>query len=291
MADPDLLPPDIAVVVPVYDNEDALDELHRRLTAPLEAMGHPYTVTYVDDAGRDGSWAWIQATAAADPHVRGLRLARNVGQTRAICVGFEEVADARVVATIDADLDFDPADLPLLVEPVLAGADLAAGVRVERTDRWLARLWPSVAFNLAMRAGTGYRLGDVGCGYFAMSGALTRQIPGGQHRRLAIRPLLAELAGPTVTVPVRYRSRPGAGLSSARRLDTALEVLAVHPRPRLLAGAAAALLAAAGVRRWPPLLVPAAGFGALAFSLARRHRAIRAGAQGPLGDVAERVGG
>lgn len=288
----DLGPDHIAVVVPVFDDRDTLDELHARLATALDEIGRPYRLLYVHDAGAPTSWSWIRDRASTDRAVRGLRLARNVGQTRAICVGFEEVATAGIVATIDADLDFEPEALPELVAAVEAGADLAAGIRFERSDQPISRSVASRAFNLALRVLAGYRLGDAGCGYFAMTGALTRKLPSAGHRRLAIRPLIADLADNTTVVPVRYRSRPGSGISSLRRARIAFEVLAVDARPgAILAGAGLGASAIASVTCGPRLRwLPGALLTGAGVTLVTRHVRLRRSGRGSLGAVAERVG-
>lgn len=286
----DVRRPTVVVVVPVHDNVATLDRLHDGLTRALAELDASSSILYVDDASTDGSWHWIQERATADGVFRGIRLARNVGQTRAICVGFEEASAADVIATIDADLDFDPAELPRFVDAVLAGADLAAGIRVDRTDPLIHRLLPSRAFNLALRMTAGYREGDAGCGYFAMSGALARRLPSVGHRRLAIRPALDRLADSVTAVPVHYRSRPGSGISARRRLSIATEVLAVEPRPGLILAGIAGVAGARAGRGRPAWALPAAGAGVVATVLLARHRSLRRSACGALGDVAERVG-
>ena len=281
---------EVAVVVPVHDNLVTLDELHAGLLASLDEIGRPWRILYVDDASEDGSWSWIAAAAADDPRVHGVRLAANVGQTRAICVGFELVEDADAVATIDADLDFDPADLVRIVGPVLDGVDVAAGVRFDRTDHPVWRLAPSLAFNLGLRLVLGYRLGDAGCGYFAMSRRVVRAIPGAGPRRLAIRPLLSDLAGPTVQVLVRYRSRPRQGISARRRGRIAAEVFAVHPLTAQVTGIATALAVLVAWRRRSPAVGALATLAAAAtLGSWRLGRRLATTAEGPLGTVAERT--
>lgn len=155
----------ISVVVPVRNGAALVPDAHRRLGSCLARWGRPHELVLVDDGSTDGTWAAIEAAAAADPVVRGVSLRRNVGQAGAIAAGIRASA-GRVIATTDVDLETEPDDLLLLVAKVDAGAELASGRRRSRR-RW-AREVPSQAFNLYGRA-TGTGLRDLGCGTNALS--------------------------------------------------------------------------------------------------------------------------
>lgn len=265
---------EVAVVVPVHDNLTTLADLHHRLRS---AFPTPPTIVYVDDASTDGSWAWVAAAAAGDPTVHALRLLRNVGQTRAVAVGFDHLRRTRpepsILATIDADLEYDPADLARLVARCTGPSTVAAGVRVDRRGSPLAKQGSSAIFNAAIGLLQGDQLGDVGCGCFALSADLWPPESGRELRRLAIRHSIAVDAVVRAPLPVEHRPRPGADapMTTGRRARIALEVLAVTPRPTVLLAAASA--AASVHRRTRPigaLLAAAAGVHAASHLRLRR---------------------
>ncbi|WCO65876.1 glycosyltransferase family 2 protein [Iamia majanohamensis] len=285
----------VAVVVPVHDNAGTLPALHEGLTGAMAVLGRPWVVLYVDDASTDASWRWVRDQAATDAHVAGIRLATNVGQTRAVATGIAvavATTSPGVVATIDADLDYDPGQLPELLDALAGPRAVAAGVRTVRTGSSAAQVAASAAFNLTLRVATGYRLGDVGCGYIAMSAAVAADVGSAGARRLAIRPLLSDLAGTVAQVPVTYRTRSGGGTGWRARVAIATEVLAVGrgPAGALAAVAVAALVRAGPRRRRPGPVVLAALATATSAALTRRHRVLVATAAGPLAEVAEAVG-
>jgi glycosyltransferase involved in cell wall biosynthesis len=156
-------PPDIAVVIPVFNEADSLRELQRELAVALEELGHPWEVLFVDDGSRDGSDRIIAELAAADPRVRGLSFRRNFGKSAALAVGFRAVRGAWVM-TMDADLQDDPRELPKLVEAIEGGYDLVSGWKRSRQDP-LTKTLPSRLFNAVTSAAAGIRLHDFNCGF------------------------------------------------------------------------------------------------------------------------------
>jgi glycosyltransferase involved in cell wall biosynthesis len=113
------------VVVPAYNEAESLPELHRELSAALEAMGTSWEVLYVDDGSRDGTDQVIERLCAADAHAHGILLSRNFGKSAALATGFKAVRGA-FVCTLDADLQDDPAELPRL---------FACSIRVSTSSR------------------------------------------------------------------------------------------------------------------------------------------------------------
>ena len=112
--------PLISVVVPLYNEEEAIDELYRQLTAALEAYGAPYEVIVADDGSTDGSFEKLSAIHQRDPRWRIIRFRRNFGQTAGFSAGFDR-ARGEVIITIDADLQNDPADIPKLMARIDEG--------------------------------------------------------------------------------------------------------------------------------------------------------------------------
>lgn len=152
---------ELSIVIPVFNEEENLRPLHQELTAALEA--HSYELIYVDDGSIDGSREVLKEIAKSDPmHTHVIELRRNFGQTAAIAAGIDH-SHGDVIVTIDADLQNDPADIPLLVDKIRAGYDLASGWRVHRQDKFFTRRVPSQMANWLISQVTGVRLHDYGC--------------------------------------------------------------------------------------------------------------------------------
>jgi glycosyltransferase involved in cell wall biosynthesis len=117
---------ELSVVVPVYRSQSTLRELHRRLVAALEPLEAAFEIILVEDCGGDGSWQVIEALAAQDARVRGIRLARNYGQHNALLCGIRAARGALVV-TIDDDLQNPPEEIPKLLAELAQGHDVVYG--------------------------------------------------------------------------------------------------------------------------------------------------------------------
>ncbi|MCB0129300.1 MAG: glycosyltransferase family 2 protein, partial [Caldilineaceae bacterium] len=136
----------ISVVVPLFNEEESIPHLHEKLTAALEAYDRPYEIIIVDDGSSDRSYPLLSAIAQQDPRYQIVRLRRNFGQTAAFSAGFD-AARGDVIITMDADLQNDPADIPLLMSKVDEGFDIVSGWRKNRQDRYLDRKLPSMIAN------------------------------------------------------------------------------------------------------------------------------------------------
>jgi len=154
-------PPRVSTVVPVFEEEASLPELHRRIAAALDGAGMPFEAVYVDDGSRDGSLAALHRLADADPRVVVVELNRNYGQHAAVFAGLHE-ARGETVVTLDADLQNPPEDIPALVRKAEEGYDVVATVREGRRDPLLRRL-ASRFINLYTARATGVELHDYGC--------------------------------------------------------------------------------------------------------------------------------
>lgn len=115
--------PFFSVVVPVYNSEQTLPELHQRLTTVLEDLRRPYELIFVEDCGRDGSWQRLRALAAQDARITALQLMRNSGQGNATLAGLQAAA-GQVIITLDDDLQHPPEELPALIQALLGDPDL-----------------------------------------------------------------------------------------------------------------------------------------------------------------------
>ncbi len=198
--------PDLSIVVPLYNEVDNVEDLHRQLTAALEPGGRPFELVLVDDGSTDGTRERLLALEAADPRVRPVFLRRNFGQTAAFSAGFDR-SRGDVVVTSDGDLQNDPADIPALVARLEEDdLDLVCGWRRERKDP-LSRRIPSFLANRLISWTTGVRLHDYGCSLKAMRGDVARGIRlyGEMHRFI---PAVAAWMGVSLAeVPVNHRPR------------------------------------------------------------------------------------
>ncbi len=199
-------PPRISIVIPLYNEEESIPHLYDGLVAAIANYGQPAEVIIVDDGSRDQSFALLKEIAQRDARFTIVRLRRNSGQTAAFAAGFDR-ARGEVVVTMDADLQNDPMDIPLLMAQIDAGYDIVSGWRKERQDRWLDRKLPSLIANRLISNVTEVRLHDYGCSLKAYRRDVLQHVHlyGELHRFI---PALASQVGGTVTeVPVNHRAR------------------------------------------------------------------------------------
>lgn len=121
----------LSVVVPVFNEEDGIPELHRRLSSALEGIGMPFEIVLVNDGSRDRSAELLDAAAAADPSVVVVHLSRNFGHQAAVAAGLAQ-ARGQAVAVIDADLQDPPELIPALLEEWRDGFQIVYGQRTKR---------------------------------------------------------------------------------------------------------------------------------------------------------------
>lgn len=201
---------DLSVVVPVYNEEPCLRELHRRLVDVLTAIGPTYEIIYVDDGSRDRSLELLRNFAGTDTRTRYLSLTRNFGQGAALAAGLAASRGAAVV-TIDADLQNPPEEIPRLLEKFHEGYEVVYGVRQNRRDPWLRRAG-SATINRLLRLAMGT---SVQPDVTAFCATHRRIIDAVNHcpERTRFHPVLcAWLGAKTAHVPVRHEPR-GRGTS------------------------------------------------------------------------------
>ncbi len=151
----------LSVVIPLYNEEENIEELHERLTNVLSSMPFDYEIIYVDDGSTDRTPALLEKISSSDEHVLALSLRRNFGQTAAFAAGFD-FCRGDVIVTMDGDLQNDPADIPKLLEHI-DECDLVSGWRKKRKDPFLTRRLPSMIANWLISRVTGVSLHDYGC--------------------------------------------------------------------------------------------------------------------------------
>lgn len=130
----------LAIVVPCYNEEEVLPQTNQQLRGLLDTMmrdglvGQGSYLLYVDDGSRDRTWMIIEGYSNSDAHVRGLKLAGNVGHQNALMAGLETARqDADIIVSIDADLQDDIKAIPEMVKKYDDGCDIVYGVRRKRT--------------------------------------------------------------------------------------------------------------------------------------------------------------
>lgn len=198
--------PHISLVIPLYNEQDSIPELYQQVSVALEAYGQPYEVIVVDDGSSDLSFSLLSDIAHRDNHWRIVRLRRNFGQTAAFAAGFD-LAQGDVVITMDADLQNDPADIPLLMQKIDEGYDIVSGWRVDRKDTFLSRRLPSMIANRLISRTTGVHLHDYGCSLKAYRREVVKNLRlyGELHRFV---PAVASWMGVSIAeVPVNHRPR------------------------------------------------------------------------------------
>jgi glycosyltransferase involved in cell wall biosynthesis len=196
---------DISVVVPVYNEVEALSDLNQMLTDALDQLPQSAEIVFVDDGSSDGSGAILDELAHSDSRVQVLHLRRNYGQTAALMAAFQHCAGDVVIA-MDADGQNDPADIPRLLDKLAEGFDVVSGWRTHRDDRFSRRL-PSVVANRLISSLLGVRLHDYGCTLKAYRREVIEDVRlyGEMHRFI---PIYAAWEGARVTeLPVIHHAR------------------------------------------------------------------------------------
>jgi glycosyltransferase involved in cell wall biosynthesis len=196
----------LSVILPTYNEVESVGPLYEATVRAVEPIGTSFEIIFVDDGSSDGTFERCAALAAGDPRVRVIKLRRNYGQTPAMVAGIDHARGA-ILVTMDADLQNDPADIPMMVERIEAGHDLVVGWRHQRQDRFLSRRFPSVIANWLIAKVTGVDIKDNGCSLKAYRADLIKNVPlySEMHRFI---PAMASMAGARIDqVKVRHHAR------------------------------------------------------------------------------------
>ena len=184
---------DVSIIIPLFNEEESLAELHRWIRSVCEKNSLRYEVIFVDDGSTDKSWEQIVRLKQVDPVVRGIRFRRNYGKSAALNVGFE-AATGNVVITMDADLQDSPEEIPALHAMIVSGEyDLVSGWKKKRFDP-ASKTVPTKIFNWATRVMSGIRLHDFNCGLkaYALPVVKSIEVYGEMHRYI---PVIAKREG------------------------------------------------------------------------------------------------
>lgn len=197
----------LSIVIPILNEEESLLQLKTALDQALDQFQRSWEVVFVDDGSQDNSVTILEKLAASDSeHVRAILLRRNFGQTTAIAAGIDHTL-GEVIVLMDADLQNDPADIPLMVAKLEEGFDVVSGWRKNRQDAYLTRTLPSQIANGLISWVTGVKLHDYGCTLKAYRReAITGfRLYGEMHRFI---PIYAHSMGARIVeMPVRHHPR------------------------------------------------------------------------------------
>ena len=195
---------EISIVIPVYNERENLTMLDEKISKSIKPLNKNYEVILVDDGSVDGSAELIRKLQDGNPHLRLIRFGRNYGQTAAFAAGFSK-ARGDIIVTMDADLQNDPADIPLLLEKINE-YDVVCGWRYKRNDPWIKKLSSKIA-NSVRNALSEESIADTGCSLKAFRRTCFTNIKlyHGMHR---VFPTLMKMEGFSVTqVKVRHYPR------------------------------------------------------------------------------------
>lgn len=181
--------PSLSIVIPMYREQDNVAPMLARVHEGLGQYPGPWELICVDDGSLDETGKRLLAEGAKyGPHVRVIRFARNNGQTTAMQAGID-AARGEVIATLDGDLQNDPADIPRMVaEMYERDLDLLTGYRANRQDAWMSRKLPSKLANKLIARVTGVKIRDYGCSLKVYRATVIKQVRlyGEMHRFIPV---------------------------------------------------------------------------------------------------------
>ncbi len=261
--------PYLSVVVPLYNEEGNVRELHRKIVEAVQKIGRPFEVIFVDDGSKDGT---VEQTKGLSP-LKLVVFRKNFGQTAAFDAGFK-AATGEIIITLDGDLQNDPADIPLLLEEMNKGFDVVSGWRYKRQDPWSKKI-PSRIANLLRKMLIHDNIHDSGCSLKAYRRTCFQDIDlfGEMHRFI---PAILQLEGYSVgEVKVSHHPRiHGVTKYNWKRgFKGFVDMISIwfwrkySHRPLHLFGASGVILSALGVAILAWMMVEKFYFGA---SLAER---------------------
>lgn len=184
----------ISIVIPLLNEEESLNELHRWIASVMQSNGFLYELIFIDDGSTDSSWEIIEKLATDNTEVKGIRFQKNYGKSQALHAGFA-MTQGDVIITMDADLQDNPEEIPDLYKMITEeGFDLVSGWKKKRYDSVLSKNLPSKLFNYAARRTSGVKLHDFNCGLKAYKRNVVKsiEVTGEMHRYI---PVLAKNAG------------------------------------------------------------------------------------------------
>jgi glycosyltransferase involved in cell wall biosynthesis len=247
---------DLSLIIPVYNEAQNLPILYDSVQQTLKANKNIWEVIFIDDGSTDDSFDVLRSLVEKDPeHVRVVAFRRNFGQTAAITAGIDH-AQGEIIVLMDADLQNDPADIPMLLAKLDEGYDLVSGWRKARKDNRLTRTIPSNLANWLISWVTGVYLHDYGCTLKAYRREALEgfRLYGEMHRFI---PVFVHSVGARITeIPVQHHERKfgKANYGLDRTLKIVLDLFTVkfllnysHKPMRLFGGAGMLLISGGGI--------------------------------------------
>jgi glycosyltransferase involved in cell wall biosynthesis len=195
----------ISVVIPLYNEEESLQELSQKLEEVLGGLGCEYEVVFIDDGSTDKSFEKIKEINRRNSKFHCIKFRKNYGKSAALAKGFRS-AKGNIIITMDADLQDDPSEIPELIKVLNSGYDLVSGWKKVRYDPFIKK-YTSRFFNFVTSKLSGIKLHDFNCGLKAYKKDVIKslKIYGEMHRYI---PALAHLSGFKVTEkPVKHHAR------------------------------------------------------------------------------------
>lgn len=183
----------ISVVIPLFNEQESLSELHHWIVRVMNANDFSYEIIFVDDGSTDNSWTEILKLSAENQFVKAIRFRKNYGKSQALHAGFH-AANGQVIITMDADLQDSPEEIPQLYQMIISGFDLVSGWKKKRYDNTITKNLPSKLFNWVARKISGLSLHDFNCGLKAYKSEVVKiiDVHGEMHRYI---PVLVKNAG------------------------------------------------------------------------------------------------
>lgn len=196
----------LSVVIPLLNEEENIPYLYEELNEVLSSIKEGYEIIFIDDGSTDKSLELLQDLQTKDDHLVVVSFRKNFGQTAAMAAGFD-YARGDVIVTMDADLQNDPKDIPMLLKKISEGYDVVTGWRHDRKDAFINRRLPSIIANKIISKTTGVNLHDYGCTLKAFKKEVIKSVKlyGEMHRFI---PAIASGMGIDFTeVKVNHRPR------------------------------------------------------------------------------------
>lgn len=195
----------ISVVIPLFNEEESIPELHTQLTETLMSIGGKYELIFIDDGSSDNSFGVLQNLKKKDFRIKIIRFRRNYGKSAALMVGFK-TALGNFIITMDADLQDDPSEIPNIIKKLNQNLDIVSGWKKKRFDP-ITKTIPSKFFNFVTQKMTGINIHDFNCGLKGYRREVVKNISvyGELHRYI---PVLAHWQGFSVgELIVNHRRR------------------------------------------------------------------------------------
>lgn len=219
----------LSIVIPVYNEEESLDELTKEIGTSLETLDTitDYEIIFINDGSIDRSFAKLLELKKKNDKVKIIHLRNNCGKTNALSKGFEH-ANGDYLITMDADLQDDPVEIGRFIAKLEEGYDLVSGWKQKRKDS-LIRVWGSRLFNSVISILSGVKLRDFNCGFKIYRKELYKQLSlhGEQHRLI---PMIAKKMGFCVgEIPVHHRKRKyGESKYPAMRVKALFDAISTY---------------------------------------------------------------